>query len=135
MATLKPNSSYYKIKVRVSAREHIYITYPGFADFYELEEDLEVPEFYMSEDQYFKRYDRTLEDHLKAALRRYVENITLGHEHAEVDAEGNINEETWEWIPGHIDPKDFHMLTLPMMKVVREEYQTDALGNLHKIEA
>ena len=130
----KPNAHYYKVKVTVQKGESVYIAYPKFADFLHLDEGLEVPEFFLSEDQYFQRYDRCLEDHIKAALRRYVETEILGHEKAEVDAEGNVIEETWEWIPGHIEPKDFFMISMPYCQKKVEIYVTDSDGKLRREE-
>ena len=134
MATLKPNTSYHKVIVEVYAGESVLVSYPGYKGFYYLEEGLKVPEFYLTDNQYSMRFDRCREDHLKAVLRRHIEVEELGREKAELDENGEIIEETWEWIPGSIDPKDFFMGSLPMMKTKVIDVKTDDLGNIIETE-
>lgn len=131
---LKPNTHYYKISLTIH-QGAVGIAYPGYCDHYYLDEDLKVPEFYLTDEQYHNRYDRCIEEHIRATLRRHVETIVLGHETAKVDEEGNVIEETWEWIPGHIEPSKFHMYTLPWYSRTKlEEYITDGDGNLRREE-
>ena len=134
MATLKPNTSYHKVVVEVYAGESVLVSYPGYKGFYRIEEGLKVPEFYLTDSQYSMRFDRCREDHLKAALRHHIEVEELGRQHAELDENGETIEETWEWIPGYIDPKDFFMGSIPMMKTKVIDVMTDDLGNIIKTE-
>ena len=131
---ITPNTRYYRMLITIHCGG-ISISYPGYNGHFSLDEELKVPEFYLTEDQYFKRYDRCIEEHMRAALREYIEKYVLGRETAEVDADGNVIEETWELIPGHIEAKDFHMWTLPYYtKNKPESYWADENCKLHREE-
>lgn len=130
----KPNTHYYKISLTIH-KGGVGVVYPGYCNYYYLDEELNVPEFYLTEDQFFGRYQRCIEEHLRATLRKHIENVVLGREKAEVDSDGNIIEETWEWIPGHIEPSEFFMYTLPWYSRTKlEKYVTDGDGKLRREE-
>lgn len=134
MGNLQPNAVYIKVLIKVFKNSSILVVYPGYSGFYRLDDELEVPAFYLTEKQYSARFNRCAEEHIKVALRHHIENEELGREKAKFDENGNIIEETWEWVPGYIEPKDFAMLTMPQYRTETIECRTDSNGNIIKME-
>ena len=83
--------------------------------------------FLITEYQYKTIFQKIVEAHIKAGLRRDIEKYELGHE---VE-----NEEDWDLIEGHLVPKDFFMWSVPYHSVkITEELYTDHNGNLIRKE-
>lgn len=127
---LRPNQHYYRVRLVVCANEKVLVQYNKKLEWYWVKEDLEVPEYYLTKEQYCKLYESLKDYHIKAALREHIAYNVLGHEKYELNEDGSINEETWEWIPGYINPKDFMMLTMPHCKIDVIEFNTDEKGVL-----
>lgn len=129
---LKPKAIYYKVKLTLLQSEQVLVAYNGKTEWLRLDDKLEVPEFYLTEKQFTTQYDKLIQIHMSVALRKYVENYILGHEKFETDEEGNIIEETWEWIKGYIEPSNFMMMTVPYYVKKIDYIETDEDGLPYK---
>ena len=125
---LRPNLHYYLVHLVIEAEQSVLVYYNNKAEWYRIEEEIEVPDYYLTEEQYSKMWDRLKEHNIAAALRNFIAEYELGHEKYEVDEDGMMIEESWEWIPGYIAPKDFKLLSLPSCKRLIREFDTDANG-------
>lgn len=130
-----PNANYFKVKITLLRGEHVLIFCKNKSEWYYLDENIEVPEFYLTEKQYYQNLEKLIQIHLSVALRKKYATWELGHESAKLNEDGEVDDESWEWIPGHLEPKDFQVLTVPYYTKKIECYKTDTDGNLYPINA
>lgn len=131
---MKANTHYLVIQILIQANQSILIFYPGYCDFFRLEEDVVTPCLTLTDAQYSGSIrEKIMEAHIRATLRDYISIVQLGRETGKFNEEGEVVE--WDLIPGVVAPKDFSMLTAPRYKVmVEEEFETDEFGNRKETE-
>lgn len=130
---LHPNTTYYQIKISLLNNELISIFYKKELKWYRLKEAIEVPAFYLTEEQYENKQELLFEVHMTVALRKAYGNWELGHVEADLDENGEIIDKTWKWIPGYIDPSEFHLGAVPYyikkVKLVTTDHNGDLILN------
>ena len=112
----------YKMIFRIHAGG-VGLMYPGFSGFYRLDDDLITDPLTFTEGQFTNEnvYRLMVEGHIKATIRKHIETYVLGKETAELDASGNIIEDTWKIEPREIEKDKFFMYTIPWYTVEKKE--------------
>ncbi len=129
-----PNTRYFQIHLTIEAENNFLVTYSAnqktFHGSY-LNVDPIDEVFYVTEKQYETRnvFDKIIEGHIKAALRKDIERYELGTQKIQYNEYGD--EVAWDLIEGHLENEDLMMWTLPRYKAeILKEVVTDAEGNI-----